>query len=81
MAAYDTERHGKVSAGDGAAPDFVAALTLARERALRRAQKLAQRPVELRSHSGDRGLGFAQGGELQIERGGIDPGMVVGQHV
>jgi len=53
----------------------VAALALPDEPASRGAQQFAQRTVELRSHSGGRGLGFAQRDDLRIERGEIDAGI------
>jgi hypothetical protein len=55
----------------------VAAFALPDERAARRSQQVPDGAVELRSHSGGRGLRFAQRGELQIDRSGIDAGMIV----
>jgi hypothetical protein len=54
---------------------------LADERAARCTQQVAQRPVELRRHSGGGRLGFAQRGDLQEQLARIDLGMIVGQQI
>ena len=80
MPARDADGDREISLRDRAMPDFVAAFALAHQSALRRAQQIAQRAVELWGHSGNR-FGFAQCGDLQEQASGIDLGMIVRQQV
>lgn len=81
VAARDADGHREIPLGDRAVPDFVAALALPDERAARFTQQIAQRPIELRRHSGCRRLGFAQSGDLQKQGCWIDAWVIVGQQV
>ena len=79
VAAGNPDRNRKVSLCDRAVPDFVAASPLPDEPAAGRAQQLPQGSVELRRHSADSRLGFAQGSDLQEQIARIDIGVIVGK--
>lgn len=81
VAARDAERYSKVSLGDRALPNLVAALALPHRHATSGAQQITQGLVELRRHSRGGGLGFAQGRDLEKQRGGINARMVVREEV
>ena len=81
MAARNSNRHRKISPRDWTVPDFMASLALADQNASHGAQQLPESAVELRSHLGGNELSFAQGGDLQINRCGIDARMVVRQEI
>jgi hypothetical protein len=81
VAAWDADRHGEVPLGDRAVPDFVAAFALPHEHTTCIAQQIAQRTVELRSHSGGDRFGFFQRRDLKEQIGGIDAGVVVRQQI
>jgi hypothetical protein len=76
-----SNRHGKVSLGNWAAPDFMAAFALADHEATRTAQEIAQRFVKLRSHSGRGWFGLAQRRNLQKQICRIDVWVIVGQQI
>lgn len=81
MATRNADRHREVSPGERAALDLVAAAALPHEGAAGGAQQVPQRAVELRRHSDHGRFGFAQCGDLQEQRSGIDPRMIVRQEV
>ena len=68
LTADHSNRNRKGPVCDRAVPYLMAALALADEVAPCLAQQLSQFAVEMRSHSGDRRLCFAQRGDLQINR-------------
>ena len=71
----------KFRLGDWAVPDLVAAFALPNEAAAALARKLPQGAIELRGHSGCGASGFTQRRDLQEDRGGIDPRVIVRQEV
>lgn len=77
MAAWNPDRNRKIRRGDRASPNLVTSFALPNQLASGRTQQFAERWIELGRHLG--GFGFAQGGDLQINRGGIDARMIVRQ--
>jgi hypothetical protein len=67
--------------GDGAAPDFMAALALPHQFAAGRSQEIPQDAIELRSHSSGNRIGLAQRRDLKEQRGWIDVGMIERQKI
>ena len=59
MTAHDSNRYRKIPARERTVPNLVTALALPDEVTSRLAQQFPEFPVEMRSHSGDRWLGFA----------------------
>ena len=79
VSARNADRHGKISFGNRAVPDFVTAAPLPDQRAAGGAQQIPQRAIELRRHSACGRFGFAQRGNLQEQRFRSNIGMIVRQ--
>jgi hypothetical protein len=75
------DRHGEISSGDRAMPDLMAALALADKSTPGSTRQIPKSAIELRGHSGGHELGFAQSGDLQINRRRVDARMVVRKKV
>lgn len=81
MPTGDSDRHDKVAPRNRALPDFVTAPALPDKRASRLSQQISQQPIERRRHSGRRRSCFAQGRNLDENRGRIDIGKVVRRQI